>query len=98
MPKLLKRLAAFHTGLIATDYHRYPKPPFEGSRWHITLVKPNSEFPIASEVVGEKIYSGKEVLIFAKTEIVAQRAANLIHAARLIVDGSNLLSHLHCLL
>lgn len=93
--KTVERVAAFHTALIATDYHRYPKPPFKGSGWHITFVKPNSEFPIASEVVGEKIYPGKEVLIFAKTEIVAQRAANLIHAARLIVDGSNLLSHLY---
>ena len=95
MQKPSKKLGGFHTGLIATDYYRFPKPPFKGNGWHITLVAPRSELPIASEVVGDEIYPGKAVLILAKNEIVAQGAANLVHAARLILDGSNLLSHLY---
>jgi hypothetical protein len=88
-------LCAFHTGLLATDYHRFHSAPYRGSGWHLDLVQPNSKLPFASEVAGDKIYPAKEVVIWARNEVSAQRAADLIHSARLLIDGSNLLSHIY---
>jgi hypothetical protein len=95
MPIMTNRLYPFHTGLLATDYHRFHSAPYKGSGWRLELVQPSSELPIASEVVGDKIYPAKEVVIWARNEVSAQRAADLIHSARLLIDGSNLLSHIY---
>lgn len=84
----------FRTGLIAIDYYRFPKPPFKAKGWKVVLAKPNAEFPISAESDGKKTYPGKEVVILTDSELKAQRAANLIHATRLLLDGSNALSHL----
>src|SRR5262245_54199886 len=95
MPTKTNQLYAFHTGLLATDYYRFRSAPYTGSGWHLELAKPNSKLPIASEVSGDRIYPAKEVVIWARNEVSAQRAADLIHSARLLIDGSNLLSHIY---
>ena len=92
---MTNRLYPFHTGLLATDYHRFHSAPYKGSGWRLELVQPSSELSIASEVVGDRIYPAKEVVIWARNEVSAQRAADLIHSARLLIDGSNLLSHIY---
>ena len=45
--------------------------------------------------VDDKVYPAKEVIIWAKNENDAQRVADLIHGARMLVDASNSLSHIH---
>lgn len=91
----MKQLRAFHTGLLATDYYRFRPAPYPGKGWRIDLVQPNSKLPITSEMVGDKIYPGREVVIWAGNDVRAQSAADLVHAARLLLSGSNLLSHLY---
>jgi len=91
-----RRLArvGFHTGLHAFDYADYPDFPHKGAGWHIDLLpKDPREFPRGS-VRGNDFYPARELAIFAKDEDKAQRAADLVHSARLLLDGSNLLSHL----
>jgi hypothetical protein len=90
-----KQLLAFHTGLLALDYNRFPQPPYKGNGWHLDFVEPVSALPIGSAIVDDKIYPAKEVMLWAKSEVDAQRAADLIHAGRLLIDGSNLLSHIY---
>lgn len=92
-----KRLAAlaFHTGLMACDYYRFSDPPYRGQSWHFDLVLPATDLPVASTIVGDRIYPAKEVVIWADRDVAAQRAADLAHAARLLIEGSNLLSHLY---
>ena len=45
--------------------------------------------------VNGKTYPTKEVMIWAADEVAAQRAADLIHAARLLLDGCNTFSHIY---
>jgi hypothetical protein len=91
----VKKLLAFHTGLMAFDYYRFPDPPYQGNGWRFDLAVPATELPVGSAVVNDRIYPAKEVIIWADTEVIAQRAADLTHAARLLLEGSNLLSHLY---
>lgn len=95
MKRSPKQVIAFHTGLLAFDYHRFPGPPYYGNHWRVDLVVPPTEPQMGSAVVGDKIYPAREALVSATDEVAAQRAADLIHAARLILQGSNLLSHLY---
>jgi hypothetical protein len=96
-PKSRRRLAAlpFHTGLIACDYFRFPDPPYRGKSWHFDLVPPATDLPVASTIVGDRVFSAKEVVIWANRDVTAQRAADLAHTARLLLEGSNLLSRLY---
>jgi hypothetical protein len=101
MPNLQRRIPAreiarvgFHTGLHAMDYADYPAFPHRGAGWHIDLLpKDPQKFPSAS-VRGDDFYPARELAIFAKDEDKAQRAADLVHSARLLLDGSNVMSHL----
>lgn len=95
MSNQMKQLLAFHTGLLATDYYRFPDTPYKGKGWQLDFRTPVSDLPIASEVVNDRIYQAKEVIISAHNEITAQRGVDLIHTGRLLTDGSNLLSHLY---
>ena len=45
--------------------------------------------------IGDRIYPAKEAVIMAGNEVTAQRAADLIHAARLLLAGSNTFSHIY---
>jgi hypothetical protein len=84
----------FHTGLHAIDYEDYPNFPHKGAGWHIDLLpRDPREFPSGS-VRGDNFYPARELAVFAKDEDKAQRAADLIHSARLLLDGSNVMSHL----
>jgi hypothetical protein len=90
-----RNLTAYHTGLYTSDYSRFPGPPFRGNGWHVNLILPQPEFQFGATVLSGKTYPAKEVVIWARTEETAQRAADLIHAARLLLDGSNFLSHIY---
>jgi hypothetical protein len=92
--KTVKARLGFHTGLHAIDYADYPAFPHRGAGWHIDLL-PNDpkEFPNAS-IRGDKIYPARELAVFARNEDAAQRAADLMHSARLLLGGSNVMSHL----
>lgn len=80
----------FHTGLHTSDYHRYPIPPYRGRGWSVRFVKQNTEFPRGGEYSGDKFYPYKEVIISARDEVSAQRAATTIYSARNLLQGSNL--------
>lgn len=86
---------AYHTGLFAADYSRFPPPPYRGNGWHADLIAAESEFSVGSMDISGKTYSAKEVVICATTNEKAQRAADLIHAARLVLDASSVLSHIY---
>jgi len=60
-----RKILAFHTGLLAFDYHRFPVPPYVGNGWHLELVQPPTELPIGAGVVGDECYPAKEVLVRA---------------------------------
>jgi hypothetical protein len=93
MPKLSK----YHTGLISTDYHRFPDFPYKGRGWLVTLRKmPGNFYPHSSEVSVDakgrnRIYEGKEIVIQASSLLTAQRAVNLIHSSFLLLDGCGFL-------
>ena len=96
-PESRTRLAAlpFHTGLMACDYFRFPDPPYRGKSWYFDLVPPATDLPVASTIVGDRVFPAKEVVIWANRDVTAQRAADLAHTARLLLEGSNLLSRLY---
>ena len=86
---------AYHTGLFAPDYSRFPRAPYRGNGWHANLIAIDPEFSLGSMRISGKTYPAKEVVIHAKTHDQAQRAANLIHAARLVLNASNAYSHIY---
>jgi len=81
--RLFRVSLAFHTGLLVSDYFRFPPPPYRGNRWHLNFIVPPTELPMGATHFEDKIYPAKEVVIFAEAKERAQRAADLIHAARL---------------
>src|ERR1700733_2655635 len=81
----------FHTGLHTSDWHRYPSTPYRGRGWTVRFVKQTAEFPRGGEYSDDKFYPHKEVVISARDQLVAQRAANTIYNARNLLQGSNLL-------
>ena len=85
--------SAFHTGLLVSDYFRFPPPPYRGNHWLLNFILPPTELPMGSTHFGDKIYPAKEVVILAETKERAQRAADLIHAARLLLDGKRQSKH-----
>ena len=91
---LLKRAAlVFHTGLMTSDYYRFPRPPYRGKGWLIDLIPLPEEHTIGFEHANGRIYKAKEIVVRADNEMKAQRAADLIHAVRLLLQGSSCLSH-----
>jgi len=75
---------------MASDYMEYPPFPYKGRNWHLTLRTP--KHPRSFTASSKGIFPAKEVLINAAKEVVAQRAADLIHSARLAIEGSLLTS------
>ena len=74
----------FHTGLFALDYVHYPKFPYRGNGWKLSLLGPSKgQLPTASMHYRGGSYPAKEVLIDAPSEERAQRAADLINSALL---------------
>jgi len=80
----------FHTGLHTSDWHLYPDPPYKARGWAVTFVKQTAKFPQGGEYSGDKFYPYKEVIISARDQVTAQRAANTIFNARNLLQGSNL--------
>jgi hypothetical protein len=80
---------------MAYDYYRYPEPPYKGKAWYVELVEPSTELPVGGAFVDDRHYPAKEVVIWATREVNVQRAADLIYSARLVLEGSTLLSHLY---
>ncbi len=89
-----KARVGFHTGLHAIDYSDYPAFPHRGAGWLIDLLPPDSEKYPNAMVRGDEFYPARELAVFAKDEGQAQKAADLIHSSRLLLDGSNVMSHL----
>jgi hypothetical protein len=89
-----KARVGFHTGLNAIDYSDYPAFPYVGAGWHIDLLPPDSNKYPNAMVRGDDFYPARELAVFAKAEGQAQKAADLVHSARLLLDGSNVMSHL----
>lgn len=92
MPKYL-------TGLITTDYWRFPPFPYKSRSWSLDVVETVRsceccEHPFVAEGRSGERFTGREVLIEARNEIVARKAAFLIQAASDVLDGSSTLSQL----
>jgi hypothetical protein len=73
------------------DYHAFPH---RGAGWHIDLLPVEPQKSPTVSVRGDDFYPARELAIFAKDEDKAQRAADLVHSARLLLDASNIMSHL----
>lgn len=86
-------LLKFGMGLRAMDYYLFPAPPYRGRTWTIQLGKPRPE--LGGTYSGDAIYPPRDVVILAQNVVNAQRAANLIHSAHLVLDGSAFFSDLH---
>lgn len=80
----------FHTGLHTSDWHAYPAPPYRARGWTVTFVKQTTQFPQGGEYSRDKFYPYKEVIISARDQVAAQRAANAIYNARNLLQASNL--------
>lgn len=89
-----KGRVGFHTGLHAMDYADYPAFPHRGTGWHVDLLPTDPNKSPSASIRGDKIYPARELAVFAIDENAAQRAADLMHSARLLLDGSNMTSHL----
>ena len=85
----MKPKSRFHTGLHTSDWHSYPAPPYKGKGWTVTFMKQTTEFPQGGEYSGSKFYPYKEVIISARDQVTAQRAANTIYNVRNLLQGSN---------
>jgi hypothetical protein len=86
----MKPMSQFHTGLHTSDWYLYPTPPYKGRGWTVTFVKQTTQFPHGGEYSGDKFYPYKEVIISARDQVAAQRAANMICNARNLLQASNL--------
>lgn len=95
MHKSPKKVLPFHAGLLTFDYFRFPEPPYKGNGWHFDMVLPAIELSLGSVSVDGNSYPAKEVMIWANSEVIAQRAADLCDAGRLLVAGSNALSNIY---
>src|SRR5260370_40399259 len=80
----------FHTGLHTSDWHSYPDTPYKAKGWIISFEEQATEFPRGGEYSGDRFYPYKEVIISARDQVIAQRAANTIYNVRNLLQGSNL--------
>jgi hypothetical protein len=79
---------------MVADYYRFPPLPYRGNGWLLDLVALPKDHTTISEHANGRIYRAKEVIVRTDNETKAQRAAGLIHAARLLLEGSSCLSHI----
>src|SRR6185437_15195113 len=81
--------------LVSTDYLRYPATPYHGKHWSVQFSSMPIAFPGQTfEVSNGRRYRGKELTIAAPNSKIAEKAANLIHGAMLLLEGTNFFSHL----
>jgi len=87
-----KSTKEFVSGLVTTDFARFPRPPFNGRGW-----KASYRIDVHrrhTEVAGKRIYRGREIIIHASSKIVAQKAIGLIHAATVLLWNDPLIANL----
>jgi hypothetical protein len=89
-----KSLLSFHTGLLVSDYPRFPAFPYRGKNWLLDLAEVPAKWSFGSTQIDGVTYESKEVIVRARTKDQAQRAADLIHAVRLTLYGDTVLSHI----
>jgi hypothetical protein len=84
MPK--RKIQSFFVELAATDWFKFPQPPYLGKKWQVrfTSVR-DSRLKIS---IDGRSYSPRQVVIRAKDEKTAQRALNLILGAFNVVVGA----------
>ncbi|MBE0545893.1 MAG: hypothetical protein IH623_31580 [Verrucomicrobia bacterium] len=82
----------FVSGLITTDFARFPRPPFDGRGWQITYR--TDVHQRCSERAGGRVYRGREIIIHASSKVVAQKAVGLIHAAAVLLWNDPLITNL----
>lgn len=75
----MKPMPQFHT--LQTGTCTRP-PPYRGRGWTVRFVKQTTEFPRGGEYSEDKFYPYKEVIISARDQVIAQRAANTIFNVR----------------
>jgi len=83
-------LTAYHTGLVAIDYERFPKFPYRGNGWSLSLKKPPVGATPTYLVNGNRRTLGlpaKEVIIHASSSVQAQKIGKLISCAIVVLDG-----------
>jgi hypothetical protein len=85
-----ERMPRFHTGLHTSDWHSYPDTPYKAKGWIVSFEDQATEFPRGGEYSGDRFYPYKEVIISARDQVIAQRAANTIYNVRNLLQGSNL--------
>jgi hypothetical protein len=74
----------FWTGLITLGHEEFqPDPQFRGAGWHATLSAPKNRPHVTK--------GGKEVILHASTWSTAQRALDLIHGCRLLIQGPDVI-------
>ncbi len=84
---------AFRTGLITPDYNQFPKFPYSAKNWWVSLRTPNDDegWRGGLSVSGKRgrtvVHPNKEIMIHAQSEVVAQKAANSIFNALLLVQN-----------
>lgn len=79
----------YGTGLIINDYTCYPKFPYKGKGWHLSLENTpfaNDSFGGSNSISGVK-QENKELVINAQSLDKAQDVANLVTASLSLFDG-----------
>src|SRR5437762_1458801 len=86
-------MSKYLTGLITADYLRFRPFPYSARSWDLDLVStPESRLHLSQPVVPDRRRShveGREVLIHARNQITAKKAAFILQAAIDIREGSS---------
>jgi hypothetical protein len=85
MPK--RKIQSFFVELAASDWVRFPQPPYRGKKWQIRFTSAKED-SVRVRVDGRS-YPPKQVVIRAEDEKTAQRALNLILGAFNVVQGEH---------
>lgn len=88
-----RRLQRFHTGMIVMDREDFPRFPYKGHHWIVSLARPDASLVHSPNVGsltkrGYRLERKPELIISAPDEIAAQRVFNLILACGDLVNAS----------
>jgi hypothetical protein len=85
MPK--RKIQSFLVELAATDWLRFPQPPYRGKNWRVRFTAATDSSVTIR--IKRRSYRPKQVVIRAEDEKTAQRALNLILGAFNVVLGEH---------
>jgi len=86
-------MSQFATGLITTDFLEHARPPFIGKNWRLVYrVEPQ---PRHHMVYGRRVVRGREIIIEAQNQVVAQKVISLIHGALLLLWNGPFMADLY---